>query len=210
MKYNIAKALALTFPIALLISCTTTTKLTSHWYEKSYEKGNIKKLLILGISKREPVRRIFEEDMVKKLEYYQVEGYPSYQVFAMEQKLDTAAFRLHFMNQGFDAVITSQLVAADKEVHQDPGMAYGGYGYRGGFYGYYGSSYDYMYSPASTYTTTTLRIETNLYDVKTEKLIWSGLSETFNPNDEADAIRSLNHTITLELNKQGYFHKSVK
>lgn len=198
---------------SLLISCTTSTKLTAHWYNKEYEKGKVKKVLILGIAKRDGVRRLFEDDMVEKLAYYGVTGIQSYLVFPMDQKLDSTTFRLHFKNEEFDVVLTSQLVSADKEEHYEAGYnsgpyrGYGGYG--GGFYGYYGSSWNNMYSPGYTYTTTTIKIETNLYDTSTEKLVWSGMSETFNPNDEMDAIRSLNRTISHVLNEQGFFYKAA-
>ena len=203
-------ALAILFSLTLMF-CGSSTKLTAHWADKEYVKGNVKKVLVFGIAKRDGVRRIFEDDMVKKLAYYGVTGVQSYLVFPMEQKLDTTTFRLHFKNEGFDVVLTSQLISADKEQHYESGYT-GAYPYAGarGFYGYYGSSYDYMYSQGYSYTTTTLKIETHLYDTKSEKLIWTGLSDTFNPSDEMDAIRSLNQTITRELNKQGFFYKEVK
>lgn len=189
----------------ILYSCGTSTKITAFWSEKNYDKGHVKKVLIMGIAKREAVRRSFEEDMVKKLEFYGVEGIPSSEVFPFDVKLDTNSFRLHFKNDGFDALLTSQLVSADKDVRYESGSAY--YGHRG-MYGYYGSSWDNMYSPGYAYTTTTIKIETNLYDAKSEKLIWSAISETFDPIDEIDIIRSLNQRISSELNKQGFFYKA--
>ncbi len=193
--------MALTLVFSLFNSCGTSTKITVDWGDKEYQKGHIDKILILGITKRPAVRMHYEDDMVKKLEFYGVEGTPSYEIFPMDEKLDTTTFRLHFKSEGFDAVITSQLVGEDKQTRYEPG--YGGY--NRGFYGYYGATYDYMYSPGYTYTTTTLKIETNLYDTKSEKLIWSGISETFQPSNEMDAIRSLNKAVTSALNKRGYF-----
>jgi len=203
MKQKITLGLTIVLLTGLWIACGTSTKITAYWGDKTYEKGKIDRVLILGITKRESIRRIYEEDMVEKLEYYGVEGSPSAELFPMDQKLDTNTFRLHFKNEGFDAVITAELVSADKDTRYESGSGYGGY--NRGFYGNYGSSYNNMYSPGYTYTTTTLKIETNLYDTKTEKLIWSGISETFEPSNEMDAIRSLNRAVTSTLNKQGYF-----
>ncbi len=207
MKQKIILGTLVLFAASLWIACGTSTKLTAHWGDKEYEKGTIKRVLILGITKRESIRRIFEEDMVEKLEYYGIEGSPSSELFPIGEKLDTTSFRLHFKNEGFDAVLTSQLVSSDKETRYEPGYGYSGYsGYNRGFYGNYGYSYNNMYSPGYSYTTTTIKIETHLYDTKTEKLIWSGISETFDPNNEMDAIRSLNKTLSSVLNKQGYFY----
>lgn len=208
---NTSLLVLITLAAFVFNSCGTSTKLTAHWGDKEYTKGQIKKVLILGIAKREAIRRVFEEDMVEKMAYYKVNGVASSDVFPMDVKLDSTTYRLHFKNEGYDAVLTCQLVSADKEQHYESGYTTAPYGgYRPGFYGYYGSAYDYNYSPGYTYTTTTIKIETNLYDSRTEKLIWTGISETFNPSDEMDAIRSLNRTISSVLNAQGYFYKATE
>lgn len=52
--------------------------------------------------------------------------------------------------------------------------------YYRGWHGYYRSSYQYMVSPG--YNTTkeqTVVLETNLYSMQNDQLIWSALSETF-------------------------------
>lgn len=199
--------------IFVLLSCNTSTKITAHWADKNYEKGKISKVLILGITASEAVRRTFEHDMIERLEYIGVDGIASSDIFPMDQKLDSNTFRLHFNNEGFDVVITSKLVSSDKEQNYQAGSSYGAYGAYGGhrgFYGNYGSAYDSYYSPGYSYTTTTLKIETKVYDTKTEQMIWTAISDTFDPSDETDAIKSLNRKLVYELEKQGYFAKKKK
>ncbi len=48
-------------------------------------------------------------------------------------------------------------------------------------YGYYGHTYQTAYTPPTSVTRTTLFLETNLYDVATEKLVWSVQSEVIDP-----------------------------
>ena len=48
-------------------------------------------------------------------------------------------------------------------------------------YGYYGHTYQAVYTPPTSVTRTTLFLETNLYDVATEKLVWSVQSEAIDP-----------------------------
>ena len=192
--------------IFLLTSCNTSTKITAAWTNKEFEKGNIKSVMVMGITKRVAVRMLFEEDMTERMEYIGVTCLPSSQIFPMEEKLDSTTFRLHFSNSNIDAVLTSKMVSSETNQSYQPGTSYYGGGYpRGGYYGYYGSSYNNMYSPGYTITTTTVKIETNLYDTKTEKLIWSGISDTFDPTDESDAIKSLNSKLVDHLYKEGFF-----
>jgi len=192
--------------ILVLFSCNTSTKITAHWADKDFEKGKIDKVLILGITAREAVRRTFEHDMAERLEYIGVTGLASSDIFPIDQKLDSNTFRLHFKSDEFDVVITSQLVSSDKEQHYQSGTpTYGAYGGYRGFYGNYGSAYDTYYSPGYSYTTTTIKIETKVYDTKTEQMVWTAISDTFDPSNETDAIKSLNRKLVYELEKQGYF-----
>jgi hypothetical protein len=48
------------------------------------------------------------------------------------------------------------------------------------------------------------RAETALYEVSTEKLIWSGLSETFAPEDASEAIASYGRVMTETLINGGF------
>jgi hypothetical protein len=82
-----------------------------------------------------------------------------------------------------DAVIITQLIGKEKEeVYTRGGVA------RMGFF-------SYTRDPGFSSTNTTVRLETNLYDAKTGKLIWSGQSKTMSKdstdhimNDEIKAV----------------------
>jgi len=50
--------------------------------------------------------------------------------------------------------------------------------YYGGWSGYYGASYSTVVSPGYEYDTQYVSLETNIYDVASNKLIWSGVTET--------------------------------
>jgi hypothetical protein len=80
----------------------------------------------------------------------------------------------------------------------------GGYGY----YGYYGMGYDVVHEPGYTRTTTIVRLETHLYDVRTEKLLWGAHSDTFDPSSTDDIIQSVSKTISKRLAKDGLLPSS--
>ena len=52
-----------------------------------------------------------------------------------------------------------------------------------------------------------VNIETNLYRLSDKKLIWSGLSETFDFSDSMDGIKSFSANVVPELVKKGFFAK---
>jgi hypothetical protein len=55
-----------------------------------------------------------------------------------------------------------------------------GYGY--GYYGYYGRAYDTIYTPGYITEDTIVKLETTVYDSKTEKMVWAGGTRSFNPS----------------------------
>jgi hypothetical protein len=43
------------------------------------------------------------------------------------------------------------------------------------------------------------KLETNVYDVKSEKLVWNGLTETVNPETAQDAANSIINVIVMDM-----------
>ena len=54
---------------------------------------------------------------------------------------------------------------------------------------------------------TQINIEANLYETKEGKLIWGGISETFDPDDALDLIRKSTKSIVREMDFDGLFKK---
>jgi len=51
----------------------------------------------------------------------------------------------------------------------------------------------------------TVVLETNIYETNERKLIWSGISETVDPDKASDVIRSFGNVLVSKLNREGYF-----
>jgi len=95
-----------------------------------------------------------------------------------------------------DAVIITHLI------HKEEKEAYtrGGHGHSG-YYGFYHSRYNYARDPGYSSTSKTVRLETNLYDVKTEKLIWSGQSKTLSKDSKDQIINDVIRVVINDLQK---------
>jgi hypothetical protein len=46
-------------------------------------------------------------------------------------------------------------------------------------------------------------VETNVFSVPDEKLLWSGISESFNPQDVARTVDEIADAVSRELRQQG-------
>jgi len=107
---------------------------------------------------------------------------------------------------GCDAIFSIAVVDQQSETHYTPAtssgmyMPYGGYGY------YYTGFYSYspaFYTPGYYTTDKTYFIESNLYDVKTEKLLMSMQSKVVNPGEITKSSKQYTQMLVTELQARG-------
>lgn len=81
-----------------------------------------------------------------------------------------------------ESVLITHLVKAnEKNSYQPHSVIIGTNSYNRGLYGYYPMIYNSVYQSGSYVTQTKVVLETSLYDVKTEKRIWSAQTESIDP-----------------------------
>ena len=76
-----------------------------------------------------------------------------------------------------------------------------------GFYGYYYAGVQYANISGYLSQNVVVVLETNIYDTNDEKLIWSGISETVDPDKASDVIKSFGSELVSRLRQEGYFKK---
>jgi hypothetical protein len=110
---------------------------------------------------------------------------------------------------GCDAVLTLALLDTKTVETYHPGTAYTpmSYGYYGSFYGYYDYYYPVVYTDSYYSTDKTYYLETNLYDLASDKLIWSVQSQAENPKDLEEWFKSYSQLMMDHLQKNGLSQK---
>ena len=166
--------------LILLISCATT-KMHDVWKDKNYS-SQIKKIFIIGVSQDQKMRKQFENEFVKQLATKKIKAIPSHTVLSPDKMLDKNTIVSKIKNMNIDGVIVTKLVEKARK-------SYGSSSLQGGnYHAYYVDSFYFAESYKATqadYVT----LETNLYDAKSEKLVWSGLSETFIFRTTSESIK---------------------
>jgi hypothetical protein len=100
-------------------------------------------------------------------------------------------------------------VGSEKELSASSGGYMWGAPYYGSFWGtgYYGYGWGAVYDPGYLRTDTIVHVETLVYDLKTDKLVWAGKSQSTNP-DRVDAlIKELVASAAENMKKQGLVAK---
>src|SRR5262245_27604331 len=131
------RALALT---ALLLSACETTSMMDTRKDPAFAGPPANKVMVVGVSKSDANRRVFEDGFVKALAAAGVSGTASYSAMpelgvAANDKIGPAA-----RSVGADAVMVTRVLRVNRNVevrtmHAGPGF------YGAGFRGYYGHAY---------------------------------------------------------------------
>ena len=193
---------------SLLFCSGAKTDIIGEWQEENYQKGNIDKVLILGIvNKDKPLlRRNFEDGMSKAFENAGISATPSMDHMPYDRTIDSTTFEKYFKDLDVDAVVVSRLVGIDQSRNYKAGYLYTiPFSNYYGFYGYYYAGIQYANSSGYLSQNVVVVLETNIYNTKDEKLIWSGISETVDPQKASDVIKSFGKELVSKLKSEGYF-----
>jgi len=198
MKQSYIKWFGYLFTSLFLIISCAGTELTKKQVNEAFRGKPVSNILVIAITGNEDSRRSFEQKFVSQLKSVGVEAISSEEAIPMppdlEMKKETI---LNAVNQfKNDAVIITHLIGKkEKEVYTRGGQAHGGY------FGFYQSRLSYARDPGYSSTSKTVLLETNLYDVKTEKLIWSGQSKTWSKESKYQMINDVIKVVITDLQK---------
>lgn len=210
--------------VAVLVAAcaTTTTKMSGTWQAPDFVGKGFSNILVLSVAKENADRRMYEDKMVESLANVGASAVPSYRVLPNLDEVSEASVKELVAKNRHDAVLVTRLVSLDSKIHHVKGQSYvvpngrysvgypsgfyqPGYNgfYRPGYYGYYSNSYSIVNDPGYDVLRHSVLVETNLYDVESEQLVWSGRSTTLRPESAAKAIPSITSTVSRELKNDG-------
>jgi len=204
LRYQKFNKITLILGILLLISSCANTKISQSWVEPD-NKVQYKNLLVIGVAESQQNRRAYESNFVESLNEMGIKAEASYKIIKSDQKINRETVTKAIAGLDIDGVIVTHVLAVDEDTVYRPGyttMYGGGYygaGYYGGLYSYYPTVNTYVTSPGYYSTNKTYTIETNLYDVKSEELIYSVHTRTFAPDSVDEVINDLTRLIIQDM-----------
>jgi len=194
-----------------LISCSSNTKMYERWHDKDYTGAKLKKVLVVGLFKDDIQRRSFEANFVKQVDPSGKKAVAGYTLMPEEKDFDDKEELLAAVNKvGADSVLITSfkgVIEKDREVAPRVdyvprmGAGYGRYGY--GYRGYYGSTYEAVYRPGYTVTDTIVQLETRVYSVETEKLVWAGKTKSVNASSGEKIVNELVKLLVKDMKESG-------
>jgi len=197
-----ALGLFLVFVVASLSACATTS-FTSSWKAPDAQPmGSFagQKVVAVAMSKNQAVRRSAEDTLVSVLNANGSQGIPSYSILGDET--DEAKAKAAIEKSGAVAVVVMRPVAQEKEISSTPSM-YMGPRYGGYWGGYYGYGWGGAWGGTEIRTDTIVIVETLVYSLKQNKLVWAGQSKTTNPSKVDAFVKEVAAGAGKEMKKAG-------
>lgn len=187
---------------ALIHACSPTTFVSS-WKSPTAQPLQPvgAKVAAVVMMQDEPSRRSAEDTLAREISAHGAFGIPMYKILANATPNDEAQAKAALESAQVQGVVVMRPLGVTKDVTVSP--AYSGPSYNGYWGGYYGYGWGSPWGPTTVYTDTTVSVETLVYSLKQNQLVWGGRSKTTNPENVNELISQVAVAAADELNEQG-------
>jgi hypothetical protein len=208
------KIFYLLLPALIMSGCGPTQKIIGSWADpEAPSKGPYTKVFVVVLSQNQDNNYYIESQMARTL---RSRGFKVVQCtelfppnFSLTGDFTREQLAKSLIESGCNAVLTLALLDSKIVESYHPGTTYYpmNYGYYGSYYGYYNHYYPQVYSPGYYSVDKTYYLETNLYDLASDKLLWSVQSEAKNPSNLDDWFKDYSVLLINHLKSKGLNQK---
>ena len=188
---------------SLLTACAPTTELLSTWKDPAAAPLHFEKVLAVCMCKDAALRRTVEDQLTTRIP----RATPSYTLLSEAELRDRDAAKAKVKAAGFDGAVVMRLVNVSKEATYVPGQVYVVPSSYSTLWGGWDYGWSTVYDPGYVQVDQYVDMNTAVYSVKDEKLLWASRSQTQNPSSVPSLVDEIVETTAKEMKKQGVLGK---
>jgi len=158
-----------------------------------------KKVAALAITDDQSLQMSAEEALTRELTARGVNGIAAYKLLPRPEMKDADKAKGWFERAAVDGVVALRPVRKDTEKQYTPAVWSSTY-YQN-FWGYYSYGWSGVYIPGSSTETTTIVVETLIFNVQSGQLLWAATSETKDPKQLQSFVKDLVNGCVDEMKK---------
>jgi hypothetical protein len=165
--------LALATAVALgAAGCSTTTaSIEQAWYSPTLQPGTLTNVVTLSPTGDGALSRTAEDQLAQDLNARGIRAVPGYRVIPPAARNNRDAALASLRNSGYDGIVTMRFVGATQKLDYYPT-----------FDMYWGAAW------GAVYPETIVRIELNAYTLPNNRLVWSAISKSVDPDSVGEVI----------------------
>lgn len=184
--------------LLMAIAGCSTTHMKETWKDPGFAGPALKQVMVIGVSRSDANRRVFEDGFVKALGDAGVRASPGYPALpgaaAIPQERIVAAAK----QSGSEGVVVVRVVKRDVQVtpsYGSPQFA------RAGFGSYYNGAHIEVSDVVDTYDL--LTVEASVWNLASDKPVWSGTAQVADPRNVAASTAELAKTLIGRMKADG-------
>jgi hypothetical protein len=173
------------------------TKVISSWHEPSLTRLDFKKVLVVCFAPHESQRRFGEAEIVKRMT--KTNAVAAYSVMTEDDVKDEQRMRAIMAREGFDGAITMRFVGAGDTMTYQAGLYASAHS---GFWSYYSMAWPLVYDMGYMHIDHKMNMETHVYSLADDKVVWIALTETKNPKTAEKLVDEVARAVVSNMRKR--------
>jgi hypothetical protein len=190
----------LSLSLAVLTSCLST-KIVDTWRDPAVtiNTASLNKFVVAALLKNQTVRRQVEDQMASLVPGKAIQSYIEFGIAELKENDDV--YNQQLKSKGFDGIVVMRVTSVDSTTRyvQDNYPTYYGSWRR-----YWRASWSGFYEPGYYATDKTYNIEVTVYSLKSDKLVWSGISTAVNPSGSSRVYKNISNEIYSKMKMEGF------
>jgi hypothetical protein len=176
--------------LAALVASCSSTNMTSTWTDPAAKGAAMSRIAVICLTRDPGLRRMAEDTAASHMANAQ--AIPSYQLLSDTDLQDRETVKSKLRAAGVNGVLVMRMAGVSERVSPAD------YGSFDRYYGYAGTT---VYGPGYAQTDTIVHVVSNLYSLDQNKLVWSGVSQTFDPASAREFMTSVSKEVAKSLQK---------
>jgi hypothetical protein len=194
--------------ILILTGCTTSTYITGTW-KNSRTTNSYHNIMVAALTSNVIAKSTLENSIAKELEKEKnlviTKSIDEFPPTINSKDSSKASLMRKIKNKDVDAILTVSILKTETESRyiRGSGPYYpAGYVYYNSLWGYYDYWYPYVYDNGYYVQDKVYYIEANLYDARTQNLVWSAQSKTYSPDALDSFVKEYASVIVSRMKKE--------
>ncbi len=197
--------------VVMGLGCGSSTYFVSTWTDPSLA-GPInltgKRVAAFLVSDEESTRRTVETILAGEITTRGAQGVPGFTLMSAKEALDREWVKEQLRAEDIQGAVVVRVIGQETETRYVPGTTTYAPDRYSSFYGYWEPSWTVVHEPGYLETDLIVSVETLVYSVTKDKLLWSGVSETINPSHAQSLIIELASVAADEMKRSGLLEDS--
>jgi hypothetical protein len=179
------------------------TPFVSSWRAPDAEPLQVSGAKVAAVAMIDQVasRRAAEDAIAREITARGATGIPMYTIYSDQAPTDEPAARAALEREGYTGLVVFRPVGTEQEIVATP--FYAGPPYAAYWGGYYGYGWGMPWYGPEIRTYTVVSVETLVYSLRQNKLVWGGQSTTTNPSSVDRLVHDTATKVARELERQG-------